>query len=111
MPDHCANHEARENDFISLKGKVDNQEGRWWVVGIVLVVALGALFWLQITNNQSNRATIEAIQANTKETSRSTKNLELNVTAYMSASTERINGFENRMSRVEEELREMRRAK
>ncbi len=91
-----------------LATKVANQEGRWWVLGLVLVVALGALFTLQITANSYNNKAISAIQMSSAKTSESSHQMNVIFSAYIAADTERSNQMAARLERIEDEIQDHR---
>ncbi len=91
-----------------LAAKVNNQEGRWWLVGAVIGVALVALFTLQTIFNSYNKEAISAIRSSSENTAESTRRMDVTVSAYIAANTERLNQIAARLERLEDEIQDHR---
>ena len=111
MTDHCENHADTNKQLGDLSKQVANQNGRWWVMGLVLGLALAALFTMQRINDSYNKEVVSAIKSATEKTADSTIRIDKSVASYMSANSERLNQIVSRLDRVETELRELRRSR
>jgi len=116
MTEHCDSHGKHEDEMGKLwesVGKVsrlaNRHQGMWIIVGIIIGIALIALFTITKINNSNNQSAIEKIGESAKETANNTAKIDKTVAAYMAANQERLNEITRRLGLCEEEIKELRR--
>ncbi len=101
---HCETHDEHARSLrdlwaavSALRGRVSNHDGRWVILGIILVAGLG---WVGYAVN--------IIGASTERTATAVAGIDKSVAAYMASNTERLNQLVDRIDRIEEEIHDMR---
>jgi cell division protein FtsB len=101
---HCETHDEHSQTMrdqwkaiATVKAKVDNQAGRWIILGLVLVAGLG---WLGYSVN--------LISASTAQTAAAVASIDKTMASYIASSTERINQLVDRVEDLEDEIHDMR---
>jgi hypothetical protein len=80
-----------------LNARVSNHDGRWVIVGIVLIAGLG---WVGYAVN--------LIGASTAQTAKAVASIDKTLASYIASSTERINQLVDRVGRLEDDVDQLR---
>ncbi len=107
MPlDHCQSHEEHNKNMSKLwdaldavRAKVNNQDGRWIILALIIVAAIG-FGW----------KAIDRIDASVSRIADATVRMDKNFSVYMAESTKELNQVKARLLSLEDDVKDMQRS-